>query len=169
VVSDRIPNLLFLFGVSGAGKTFVGDLVSRKLGYFHYDLDQDLTPAMRAAIAAKRSFTEAERDEYFEVVRARINEVATLHSTVVFTQGAYKERHREFLRKHIPLLRTIWIKAPHDVIHERLRTREGGVSADYADTIERNFEAPLSGMALLNDAVSVEELWERFDELFRRD
>jgi gluconokinase len=164
---DKIPRLLFLFGVSGAGKTFVGELVSRKLGYFHYDLDQDLTPAMRAAIAEKRSFTEAERDEYFEVVRARINDIAGLHSTVVFTQGAYKERHREFLRKHIPMLRTIWIKAPRDVIHERLRVREGGVPADYADAIERNFEAPLLGMALLNDAASVEELWERFGDLFR--
>lgn len=167
--NDRIPSLLFLFGVSGAGKTFVGELISRKLGYFHYDLDQDLTPTMRAAIAAKRSFTEAERDEYFEVVRARINEIAGLHSTVVFTQGAYKERHRAFLRDHIPSLRTIWINAPRDVIHERLRAREGGVSADYADAIERNFEAPLSGIALLNDAASEEELWKRFDELFRGD
>ncbi len=169
MVSDKISNLLFLFGVSGAGKTFVGELIARNLGYFHYDLDQDLTPAMRAAIAAKRSFTEAERDEYFEVARNRIKEIAEQHSTVVFTQGAYKERHREFLRQHIPVLQTIWIKAPRDVIHERLRAREGGVPADYAETIERNFEMPLSGMALLNDAVSAEELWKRFNGLFRRD
>lgn len=166
---NRIPKLLFLFGVSGAGKTFVGQLISRNLGYFHYDLDQDLTPAMRAAITANRSFTEAERDEYFQVVRARIHEIAGRHSTVVFTQAAYKERHRDFLRQHIPLLRMIWIKASRDVIYERLRTRQGGVPADYADSIERNFEAPLSGMALLNDAVSAEELWKRFNELFHPD
>ncbi len=165
-MSDRIPRLLFLFGVSGAGKTFVGDLISSELGYFHYDLDQDLTPAMRTAIAEKRSFTDAERDEYFEVVRARVEEIAQQYSQVVFTQGAYKERHREFLRRHIPDLRTIWVKAPREVVHDRLRARAGGVSSDYADMIARNFETPALGMILLNDAVSTEELWNRFLALF---
>lgn len=165
-MSDSIPRLLFLFGVSGAGKTFVGDLISSKLGYFHYDLDQDLTPAMRGAIAEKRSFTEDERDEYFEVVRGRVQEMARQHRRVVFTQGAYKERHRDFLRRHIPDLRTIWVKAPLEVVQDRLQTRAGGVSSDYADMIARNFEAPTLGMVLLNDGVATDELWNRFLALF---
>lgn len=163
---DRIPRLLFLFGVSGAGKTFVGDLISSNLGYFHYDLDQDLTPAMRDAISEKRSFTEAERDEYFEVVRGRIQEIGRQYSRVVFTQGAYKERHRAFLRRHIPELQTIWIQAPREVVHDRLQARAGGVSSEYADMIARNFEAPPIGMVLFNDTVSTEELWNRFLNLF---
>jgi gluconokinase len=165
-VIDRVPRLLFLFGVSGAGKSFVGDLISSKLGYFHYDLDQDLTPAMRGAISEKRSFTEVERDDYFEVVHGRIHEIARQYPRVVFTQGAYKERHREFLRRHIPDLRTIWIKAPREVVHDRLRARAGGVSSEYADMIARHFEAPAIGMVLFNDAVSTEDLWNRFMALF---
>ena len=104
-----IPNLVLLFGLSGAGKTFVGELVSRELGYFYYDLDLDMTPAMRTAIAAKRSFTEAERDEYFDLVARRIQEIATQHPRTVFTQGVYKERHRELLRRRVPGLAMVWI------------------------------------------------------------
>lgn len=164
-----VPNLILLFGISGAGKTFVGDLVSKRLGYFHYELDRDLTPAMRAAIAAKRSFTEDERDQYFDLVTIRIQELSARHVRIVFTQGVYKERHREQLRQRVPGLETIWIKAPQQVVEERLRAREGGVSADYADIIARNFEAPGSGLVLLNDQVPPEEVWRRFVGLFQQE
>jgi len=166
VVDSVVPNLMLLFGISGAGKTFVGDLVSKRLGYFQYELDRDLTPAMRAAIAAQRSFTERERDEYFDLVTIRIHEISARQPKTVFTQGVYKERHRELLRQRVPGLETVWIKAPLDVVQDRLRAREGGVSPDYADIIARNFEAPRAGLVLLNDQVPAEELWHRFVELF---
>lgn len=165
-MASVFPNLILLFGISGAGKTFVGELVSNRLGYFHYELDHDLTPAMRAAIAAKRSFTEDERDEYFELVTRRIQEISARYPKAVFTQGVYKERHRALLRQRVPGLETIWIKAPPDVVQGRLQVREGGVSADYADIIARNFEAPRAGLVLLNDQVPAEELWQRFVGLF---
>ena len=165
-MSSENIKVLLLFGMSGAGKTYLGELISSRLGYFHYELDRDLTPAMRAAIAAKRSFTEQERDEYFEQVVVRMQEILTQHPKTVFTQGVYKERHREALRRRIPGLETVWVQAPQSVIQNRLQRREGGVPPDYAEMITRNFEVPLAGRTLVNDEICSEELLRRFKALF---
>ncbi len=91
--SYSLPNILFLFGLSGAGKTFCGHLLSDRLGYFCYDLDRDCTPAMQEAIALGRPFTEEMRDEFFKIVCRRIEELKGEHSKLVVMQAAYKERH----------------------------------------------------------------------------
>ena len=59
---ERSSLLILLFGTSGSGKTFLGDLFSKTFGLYHYELDLDLTPAMRNAIADDREFTDVMRD-----------------------------------------------------------------------------------------------------------
>lgn len=165
-MTATIPHLIFLFGVAGVGKSFAGREISARTGYHHYELDRDLTPAIRAAIANKQPFTDAMRDEFFEVALRRIKEIAKEHPKTIFTQGAYKERHRDFLRRHVPELEFIWIQAPDDLVLERLLRRGERVSPDYAAVLQRAFEAPSRGTTLVNDRCSADELFERFVALF---
>lgn len=161
-----LPNFILFFGVAGAGKSFAGKEIGSRGGYHHYELDRDLTTAMRQAIRDQQPFTDEMRDEFFEVVRGRILEVASDYPRSIFTQGVYKEKHRVFLREHIPGLECVWVQAPSDVVVERLRKRGESVSADYAALIERNFEAPSTGKILVNDRCSADELHRRFLHLF---
>ncbi len=163
------PNLVFLFGLAGVGKSYVGRVVADRFGYTAYDLDRDLTPAMREAIAAHAQFTEEMRDDFFDVVVRRITELTAVHSRMVFMQGAYKERHRVEVRQAHPELQFVWIDAPLEILRQRLTARADAISADYASKIMSNFEPPREDLSLrlVNDTSSHDELARRFEALFR--
>lgn len=166
-MNGTIPAVILLYGIAGSGKSFAGRALAEGLGYHHYELDQDLTSAMRLAIAENRSFTEVMRDEFFEIVVQRMLEVVRHYPRTVFTQGVYKERHRAFLQDRVPGLKVIWITAPSGSVLDRLRRRGDSVSAEYAALIERNFETPREGLVLSNDDCSPTECCARFLHLFR--
>lgn len=163
-----LPDVVFLFGLAGVGKNFCGTILARRLGYFFYDLDLDATPAMKQAIKDGRSFTDEIRDEFFKVVCARMSEVKKSHRRVIFAQGAYKERHRAEVRTAHPGVEFVWIDAPDELIIGRLRGRAGQVSSAYASSIRVHFESPESGVRLINDSPSEDDVVTRFVELFPR-
>jgi gluconokinase len=162
----QVPNLLFLFGLAGAGKTFCGTLLAERLGYYCYDLDADCTPAMREAIAQGLPFSDAMRDEFFAIVCERIAELHVKHPRMIVMQAAYKQRHRDLVKGHFPELEMVWIDAPDELICDRLQARGDAVNADYATTIRSNFEAPSAGKRLINDVTDSNEILESFTGLF---
>lgn len=166
-MNPRLPHTVFLYGLAGAGKSYVGWIIAERFGYSPYDLDKDLTSAMRQAIVAKVPFTDEMRDEYFDVVIRRIGELKTLHPRLVVMQGAYKERHRNKVRDAHSDVEFVWVDAPEALIRQRLTVRGDVVSPEYAATIAANFEVPPEGsIRLLNDNSARDELAKRFEELF---
>ncbi len=164
--SNAFPPAILLFGVAGVGKSYLGALLAEKLRVFHYELDNDLTEEMKLAIQEGREFTDPMRDRFFSVVGARMRQVLAEHPNTIFTQGVYKERHREYLRHLIPGLECIWVDAPENVIIDRLKLRGTAVSGEYARLIHRNFESPVQGRVFINDLTGPEELVARFRGLF---
>jgi gluconokinase len=165
--SDReIPAAILLFGVAGVGKTYLAAILAERLGVHHYELDNDLTDEMRAAISAGREFTDPIRDRFFVVAGARMQQVLAQHPRTIFTQGVYKERHREYLRRLIPGLECIWVDAPPELIASRLMLRGRDISSEYARLIHRNFESPTQSRILINDTTEPEQLVARFRALF---
>jgi len=162
----HLPKLVFLFGLAGAGKNFCADAIAEALGYEVYDLDKELTPRMKAAIAAKRPFTDDMRDEFFAVVNRTMGELKAKHPWLIVTQGAYKIRHRDHILREHPDVTFVWIDAPKHIIMERLTSRGDSVSPEYASTIAKNFEPVPDGYRLLNDAIDKQTIVERFYELF---
>ena len=162
----KLPSIVFLFGLAGAGKTYCGNLIAERLGYFCYDLDADCTPEMRAAIAAGQTFTEKMRDDYFAIVSKRIRELNTQHAKLLVMQAAYKERHRAMVMSQHSSLSMVWVDAPESLIIERLKVRGDAVSAEYAARIRANFEAPPGGPRLVNDVADPEQILARFVGLF---
>jgi len=163
---DQLPPIIFLFGLAGAGKTYCGNVISSRLGYFCYDLDVDCTPEMREAIAAGRTFTDKMRDDFFAIVNKRIGELKAVHPRLLVMQAAYKERHRAMVLSQHPGLSMVWVDAPDDLIRKRLQARGDTVSAEYASVIRANFEPPAGGLRLINDVSDGQEIMARFVGLF---
>jgi gluconokinase len=168
-MSNQIPPYIFLFGVAGVGKTYSGEAVSERLGMVSYDLDQDMTPAMRAAIDQGKPFTDEIRDEFFEVVCQRISALKAQHPQCVFMQGAYRQKHRDRVRHTHPDVVFVLVDAPEELTLQRLHGRGNKVSREYAATLRTSFEAPAAATpVLLNDTCSRDELVERFQGIFTR-
>ena len=161
-----LPQMVFLFGLAGSGKSYCGALLAARLGYDCCELDAHLTPAMQQAIAEKRPFTEEMRDEFFLVVRDVISQRSSAGKPTLFVQAAYKERHRQMLKSAHPTIEFVCVSAPDAVIEQRLKARGDWISPEYAETIARNFEPSAAYSVLLNDGAPDDTVVERFVGLF---
>lgn len=154
-VANKAVPVWFLFGLSGSGKSYVGDVIGRARGWPVYHADDDITPAMRLALAASQPFTDAMRDDYFVLLADRIRArqaQARPDQPLIVTQGAYKQRSRDFLQQQVPGLALIWIDAPDVLITQRLSLRAKGITAGSAAALRRDFEYPAPGcLKIVND------------------
>ncbi|KPA50943.1 hypothetical protein [Photobacterium lucens] len=136
------PSVLFLFGLSGAGKSYVGDVIGAHDDWFVYHADDDLTDEMLEVIQAEKPFTEEMRDNFFERISDKVNHFRTLYPRIVVTQGAYKKKHRDFIRNNISDIEMIYVTATDSLIHQRLEYRLNGISNASAEAIKHIFEVP---------------------------
>jgi len=138
------PVLWFLYGVSGAGKSWVADRLGEHFGWTVYHADEDITQEMKDALARSQPFTPAMRDAYFQrlavLLQQRLNE--SEGRDILVSQGAYKRKHRRFLAEQIPNLRTVWVDAPVSLWEARIKNRKNGISLSSAKALLRDFEPP---------------------------
>ena len=163
------PPIVYLFGLAGAGKNWVGELLQRHFGYFFYDADKEATPAMRQAIAGGAHFSETMRDEFMEVVAGRISELRELHPKLAVAQATYKERHRQRLRELFPKAMFLWVRATQTLLVERLQKRKDWLAPNYASQIAANFEKPDDSCLVLENDAGEEEAVERLRRIFNND
>ncbi len=165
--TSGLPPYIFLYGLVGAGKSYCGEVIAARTGAPHHDLDRHITGAMKEAIRAGRPFSEEERNEFFALLEPIVQDAMARHPRAVFSQGAYKERHREAIRIACPGIEFVCVSAPAEVLLQRLSRRAGSVGADYADAIARNFEPGSAALVLLNDGAPDDELFGRLVTLFK--
>ena len=68
-----LPSLLYLVGLPGTGKNYVGELLRDRFGYEFHDADEWLPAAMVAGLEEGRAFTTEERDWYYAHICDRID------------------------------------------------------------------------------------------------
>ncbi len=165
---SEAPSVLFLFGLAGVGKNFVGDLLGACSGRHVYHADSDITPAMREAIAARQPFTGEMRDEFFEVIKCQIAALQSKYGPLIVTQATYKQRHRDFITQHIPGVQFVHIVATDAIILERLRNRGDWISPEYASQMRANFEQPPASYPVLTNNGTSSEILSQVNKLSAR-
>ena len=145
------PNILFLFGLSGAGKSYVGNLIGELDDWYVYHADDDLTDEMLLALKEQRPFTESMRDDFFPVVAQRVLALSRKHKRIVVTQGVYKQRHRDYMMAAVPEMEMLCVDASNRFIEQRLGNRAKGISNASAEALRRDFELPDSGTRIITN------------------
>lgn len=157
------PPVWLFFGLSGSGKSHVGELIGRTLNWPLYHADDDITPAMRQALAQARPFTDEMRDEYFQQLVQRIKHYRKPGQPLLVTQGVYKQRHRAWLSEQVPGLIPLWVDAPRELIRQRLGRRSDGVDMSSAAALEQDFELPPAGTLRINNDRDDSHILAQFD------
>jgi gluconokinase len=116
--------IIILMGVSGAGKTTVGQLLAADLGWPFYEGD-DFHPSanvekMRQGIA----LADEDRDPWLARLQCLIRELLRKDQSAVVTCSALKQSYRDRLRDGVQDVCFVYLKGDYDLIRQRLQERQ---------------------------------------------
>jgi len=117
--------IVLIMGVSGSGKTTIGERLAARLGCGFSDADQFHSPANKAKMSRGIALTDADRQPWLLAIRAAMDEQRRQGRDHVFACSALKRRYRELLRGADNDLRLVYLQGPPDLLARRLRQRKG--------------------------------------------
>lgn len=116
--------VIVLMGVSGAGKTTVGRVLSDRLGWEFLDADDFHPPFNKEKMARGEPLTDADRAPWLEALAGAIRGRLTNNASVVLACSALKEAYRRQLRLG-PEVRFVYLRADALTLRQRLEKRRG--------------------------------------------
>jgi gluconokinase len=115
--------IVVLMGVSGSGKTAVGELLARALGWPYIDADDYHPPANVEKMRSGHPLTDADRWPWLD----RLNELMLAQDakgqSAVVGCSALKQAYRDRLAKGLTDVRWVHLKGGFELIMTRLQTR----------------------------------------------
>ena len=117
--------ILIAMGVSGAGKTRIGELLAERLKCIFTDGDAFHSEANKKKMHDGIPLTDDDRWPWLRTIRAAIEEKQRAHETAVFTCSSLKRSYRDILRGNDRDVCFVYLKGSFEVLHERLASRTG--------------------------------------------
>ena len=116
--------IVIIFGVSGAGKTTIGQLLAQELDWRFYEAD-DFHP--RANIEKMREgvpLTDQDRWPWLESLRELIKRCAAAGEDAVLACSALKEAYRRYLQVNAEV-KLVLLRGNYEIIADQFRQRRG--------------------------------------------
>jgi gluconokinase len=117
--------IVILTGVSGAGKTTVGERLAAELGWPFVDGDRFHPPANVEKMSRGLALTDADRWPWLEALRDRIASLEAGGESAVVACSALKSSYRDVLLSAADEARVVYLKGSQELIDGRLRARAG--------------------------------------------
>jgi gluconokinase len=117
--------IVVVAGVSGSGKSTVGSLLARELGWQFEDGDALHPAANIAKMRAGFPLTDADRWPWLAAVGEWMDRRIEAGQSAVVACSALKRSYRDALRRGRPAVRVVLLEADPAVLRARLRARHG--------------------------------------------
>lgn len=139
--------VLILMGVTGAGKTTVGELLAQRLGWHFADADEFHSPGNIQKMTQGIPLDDSDRVPWLQVMRGAITRWNDSGENVVLGCSALKRSYRDQLRG--PAVQFVYLKGSRDLILQRLDQRHGHfATASILDGQFRDLEEPKHALAV---------------------
>jgi gluconokinase len=116
--------VIIIFGVSGAGKTTVGELLARELGWHFYEADDFHSPANIEKMRRRVPLTDDDRWPWLENLRELIKQCVAVNENAVLACSALKRVYRKHLRVSAEV-KLVFLRGDYALVAEQLRHRRG--------------------------------------------
>ncbi len=117
--------ILIAMGVSGAGKSLIGEMLAERLSCSYTDGDAFHSAANKEKMHHGIPLTDEDRWPWLRTIRAAIEEKQHAGETAVFTCSSLKRSYRDVLRGTDTDGRFVYLKGSFEVLQERLKSRTG--------------------------------------------
>src|SRR3954447_25612302 len=92
--------VLVIMGVSGSGKTTIGQALARRLNFEFIEGDEFHSRANREKMHAGLPLTEADRQPWLDALRSRITALLARKGNAVLTGSVLRQASRDRLAMH---------------------------------------------------------------------
>jgi gluconokinase len=116
--------IVILFGVSGAGKTTVGKLLARKLGWHFLEADDFHPTANVEKMRSGHPLTDEDRWPWLKRLREQIERSLAAGENAVLACSALKRKYRDCLRVNSDV-KSVFLRGDYALIEKQLRHRRG--------------------------------------------
>ncbi|HLG81196.1 MAG TPA: gluconokinase [Bradyrhizobium sp.] len=119
------PCALIVMGVSGAGKSTVGEALAARLGWRYEDGDSFHPASNVAKMHAGQPLTDEDRWPWLRAIAAEIDRVCKAGLHVVIACSALRRAYRDVLLHGRKDVRLIYLDGTEPLIGDRLSHRQG--------------------------------------------
>ena len=116
--------VIVLMGVTGSGKTTVGEQLAQQLGWAYYDADDFHPEANVRKMASGTPLTDEDRWPWLETLSAAIDQWLRAEQGAILGCSALKQSYRDILVRGRPGVQIVHLKGPKALIAQRLETRQ---------------------------------------------
>ncbi len=117
--------IVVLMGVSGAGKTTVGKLLSERLGWPLLDADDYHPPANIEKMRSGMPLTDDDRRPWLDRLNGLLKGKEARGESALLACSALKSKYRDRLAGGCRDVRWVYLKGSFELIESRLKARKG--------------------------------------------
>lgn len=122
---EEMPCALLVMGVSGSGKSTIGEKLAERLGWPYEDGDTFHPPSNVAKMRAGHPLTDEDRWPWLKAIADEIDRVCQVGGHAVIACSALKRAYRDLLVHGRSDVRIVFLKGTSLLIAERLARRKG--------------------------------------------
>lgn len=144
---------VILMGVSGSGKTSVGEALSDELGWPFYDGDNFHPQANVDKMAQGIPLNDEDRQPWLECLRTLIGEHLGADRSLIVASSALKAKYRDVLRGDLrSSVLFVHLAGSFELIHSRMEDRSGHyMKAEMLRSQFRDLEPPADALTVSID------------------
>ncbi len=118
--------VIIVMGVSGSGKTTIGEMLAERLNWPFYEGDDFHSPASIAKMSAGVPLTDEDRAGWLHALAKVISTREKSGASCVIACSALKQAYRDELRAPTPQhVKFVYLKGSYALILDRMRRRKG--------------------------------------------
>lgn len=122
---DPTLHAIVVMGVSGSGKSTIGEALAHRLGWRFEDGDSFHPLGNVAKMKAGHPLNDADRRPWLEAISAEIERIAAARSHIVIACSALKRAYRDIVAHGRSDIRIVFLDGSEQLISERLKQRKG--------------------------------------------